>query len=94
MKIKSQEKLEALLQQQKDIQARIEALQARTKDADRKARTRRLIIIGGAVEAWADQDPTFAEKLNSELSVRVKRDSERRVLGLVEKAQQVSDPAV
>lgn len=48
-----EEKKQELLQKKAQIEARLKALDARAKEAERKARTKRLIDIGAAVEHHA-----------------------------------------
>lgn len=79
------DRLEALKQKQEQLKAKIAALEAKEKAADRKKDARRKIIIGGAVLAHAALDPAFAVELKAILKKAVTRERDletiRDILG-------------
>ena len=75
------DKLAALKQKEQQLKAKIAALEARQKTADRKKDARRKIVVGGAVLAHAALHPAFADELKAILKVAVTRDSDRETIG-------------
>lgn len=73
---KGRSRLEQLQEQKAKIEERLKALEARQKQADRKADTRRKIIVGGAVLAHA----AFAESLREVLRLAVTRDIDKKAI--------------
>ncbi len=73
-------RLERLQAQKAKIDAQLKALEARQKQADRKADTRRKIIVGGAVLAHAALHPAFAESLREVLRAAVSRDVDKKAI--------------
>lgn len=75
------ERLEALKKKQDQLKAKIAAIEAREKIAERKKDARRKIIVGGAVLAHAALDPAFAAELRRVLKAAVTRESDRETIG-------------
>ena len=74
------QKLADLAERQQQLEARRLALLASKKSADRKRDTRRKIIVGAAVLAHAELNPSFSTALRDILSVAVQREMDRRVI--------------
>lgn len=65
------ERLAELQEKMRQLQARADAIQARQRQRDRKADTRRKVILGGVLLDRAERDPRMAQfvaKLVSELT--------------------------
>lgn len=73
-------RLEQLQERKAKIEAQLKALEARDKAAQRKADTRRKIIVGGAVLAHAALHPAFAESLREALRAAVTRDMDKKAI--------------
>ena len=70
----------------------LDRAQSRVKANERKARPRRLIVTGGAVEAEAEADPAFAGQLRALLERRLVRDQDRALVGLASLPVQTPEP--
>lgn len=70
------EKLAELEKQAEAIKARMQAIKAREKNAERKADTRRKVILGGLLLAKAEQDDRFA-RVVEQLLKAVERPADR-----------------
>lgn len=77
-----EEKLEQLQQTKAKLAEREKAIKSRLASKERKARNRRIAIIGAVVEAHAEHDPEFHDYLWTVLKNRVTRDADREFLGL------------
>lgn len=70
------EKLAELEKQAEALKARMQAIKAREKEAERKADTRRKVILGGLLLAKAEQDDRFA-RVVEQLLKAVERPADR-----------------
>lgn len=77
-----EEKLAELEQQEAQIKARIQRERARMREAERKLDTRQKVIIGGMVKAHCEIDPGFKAQIDQLLDRHVRRDADRKALGL------------
>jgi hypothetical protein len=85
------ERKRLLEEQKKKIEARLEALSAREKLAERKRDTRRKVIVGAAVLAHAEIDPAFAAELKRVLRRAVQRPADQQTIAdIFTEAQAVS----
>lgn len=73
----AQERIEKARLKVAQAQARLEALSARAATYERKADTRRKIILGGLLLDAAGKDPRYASILDALLK-RIARDADRR----------------
>jgi hypothetical protein len=73
-------RIEALKLKKQQIAAKLSALEARSKGDKRKKDTRRKIIFGAAVIAYAEKDQAFANKLKEILDKAVTRDHDKALL--------------
>ncbi len=64
------------------LRARLELLEQREKNADRKRRTRRLILWGTIVEEMLAADPDFARSMRQRAGRKFTRKIDREALGL------------
>lgn len=74
------EKLAELEKQADALKARMQAIKAREKEADRKADTRRKIIVGGLLILEALKKPEAAAKLLRLMDEKVTREVDKRDL--------------
>lgn len=74
------ERIDTLRQKQEQIKAQLAALEARQKSEDRKRDARRKIVVGAAVLAHAEIDPSFCAALTKALHAAVTRDIDRAVI--------------
>jgi len=77
MPLPSRERIEKARLQAEQAKARLQALEARVGDAERKLNTRRKIILGGLLLDAAGKDDRYA-KVVSALLARVERDNDRK----------------
>jgi len=75
-------KLERLKEKREAIEARIKQEQNKLKASERRADTRRKVLVGAAVLEWAKHDTDFAKRLNGELKSFLARDADRELFGL------------
>jgi hypothetical protein len=73
---------ETLVRRKSQIEHQLAAFDAREQEAKRKRDTRRKIIVGAAVLAHAEVDPSFAVMLQSVLQRAVVRPKDRSFLAL------------
>ena len=73
---------EAQRRQRNTLTRQIRRAQARLSTADRKRRTRRLILIGSYVEHTTQDDQTKQDRLIKGLDGFLERDQDRAVFGL------------
>lgn len=78
----SKDQLAELRQKEAEIRARIQALEARDKEADRKKDARRKILIGGAVFAKVKRGEWTHKQLVDLLSSELKADRDRALFDL------------
>ena len=74
------EKLAELEKQAEALRAKMQAIKAREKEAERKADTRRKIIVGGLLIAEALGKPEAAAKLLRLIDAKVTRDVDKKAL--------------
>ncbi len=74
------QRLEDLRKKQEALKAEMAALEARAKTDDRKRDARRKIIVGGAVLAHAELNPSFRDALTEALQAAVTRDIDKAVI--------------
>jgi hypothetical protein len=77
MPLPSRERIEKARLQAEQAKARLQALQARVGDAERKLDTRRKIILGGLLLDAATKDERYA-KVVAALMARIERDNDRK----------------
>jgi hypothetical protein len=73
---------ETLVRRKSQIEHQLAAFDAREQEAKRKRETRQKIIVGAAVLAHAQRDPSFAATLQSVLQRAVVRPKDRSFLAL------------
>ena len=83
---KKQALQEAQRRQRNTLTRQIRRAQARLSTADRKRRTRRLILIGSYVEHTTQADPTAHTRLMQGLDGFLERDQDRALFDLPPKA--------
>ena len=71
------EKLEELEAQKRKIEQRMKAVSARQKERERKADTRRKVILGGLLLDAAEKDPRYARVVQT-LIDRISRDADHK----------------
>jgi hypothetical protein len=74
------DQLAELTRKRDQLEARRQALVASKKSADRKLDARRKIIVGAAVMAHAELNPSFADQLRAILNAAVTRAIDRNVI--------------
>lgn len=77
-----EEKIAELEQQEAQIKARILREKARARQEARKLDTRQKVIIGGMVKAHCEIDAAFKSQIDQLLDQHVRRDADRKALGL------------
>jgi len=83
---------EKLLEQQRQLAARIAALDAREKSQERKLDTRRKILIGGAINASIKRGRFTEEQLMSILNRELFTTRDREVFGLLPRPDGLTKP--
>ena len=81
------ERLAELEARKKALEAQMDAIQARQKERDRKADTRRKVLAGAAILAEAERDPAAKQRLMALLDRHLVRDVDRAVFDLAPKAK-------
>jgi hypothetical protein len=74
------EKLAEADRKRDQIKARADAIRAKKVAEERKLDTRRKIVVGAAVMAYAELDPSFADRLQEILDVGVTRPVDRAAI--------------
>ena len=82
LKAKKKELLEAQRRQKANLQKQIRRAQARLSTAERKQRTRRLILLGSYLEHVTGDDPAKRDSLLQGLDVFLERDRDRALFDL------------
>ena len=82
LKARKKELLEAQRRQRANLQKQIRRAQARLSSAERKQRTRRLILLGSYLEHVTGDDPGKRDSLMQELDVFLERDRDRELFDL------------
>lgn len=85
--------VEKLKEQKRQLEARIKKIESLEKSKKRKEDTRRKIIIGGAMLAYAAGDPSRKEKLYKILGQFITNPKDRDVVGLSVVPQEPSSSA-
>ena len=75
------------------LRNRLEQLEVRAKEADRKARTRRLILWGSLVEEMIQNDSEFAATMRQRADKNFMRKVDREALGLPVVIIQTASPS-
>lgn len=87
MKRTDDEILAELAVKQRAIEARIDAVKARTKERARKEDTRRKVLVGAVILAEADQSEAAKQRLLTLLDKHLVRPVDRAVFGLPPRAE-------
>ena len=82
LKAKKKELQDAQRRQRDNLQKQIRRAQARISAAERKRRTRRLILMGSYLEHVTGDDPDKRDRLIKGLDVFLERDRDRELFGL------------
>ena len=85
LKARKKELQDAQRRQRDNLQKQIRRAQVRVSAADRKRRTRRLILIGSYTEHVTQTDPDRKSRLMKGLDSFLERDRDRELFGLVPK---------
>lgn len=83
-----------LTAKQQAIEARIEAVKARTKERARKEETRRKILVGAVILAEAEQSDAAKQRLLSLLDKHLVRSVDRAAFGLPPRADRPGQTGV
>ena len=92
LKAKKKELQEAQRRQRATLQKQIRRAQARVSTAERKRRTRRLILLGSYLEHVTGDDPGKRDSLMQELDVFLERDRDRELFDLPGKENENGKP--
>ena len=92
LKARKKELLEAQRRQRANLQKQIRRAQARLSSAERKQRTRRLILLGSYLEHVTGDDPGKRDSLMQELDVFLERDRDRELFDLPHKENENGNP--
>ena len=82
LKAKKKELQDAQRRQRDNLQKQIRRAQSRVSAADRKRRTRRLILMGSYLEHVTGDDPDKRDRLMKGLEVFLERDRDRELFDL------------
>ena len=82
LKAKKKELQDAQRRQRDNLQKQIRRAQSRITAAERKRRTRRLILMGSYLEHVTDNDPDKRDRLIKGLDVFLERDRDRELFEL------------
>lgn len=74
------DRVEALEERKRQIEAQLASLTARKREAERKRDTRRKIIVGAAILAHAELNPGFGDQLREVLEQAVQRPQDRQAI--------------
>ena len=86
LKARKKELQDAQRRQRDNLQKQIRRAQSRISAAERKRRTRRLILMGSYLEHVTGDDPDKRDRLIKGLDVFLERDRDRELFGLPNKA--------
>ena len=92
LKAKKKELQDAQRRQRSNLQKQIRRAQARVSAADRKRRTRRLILMGSYLEHVTQDDPDQRDRLMKGLDVFLERDPDRELFDLPNKENSDGNP--
>ena len=87
LKAKKKELQDAQRRQRDNLQKQIRRAQSRISAAERKRRTRRLILMGSYLEHVTGDDPGKRDSLMKGLDVFLERGRDRELFGLAPKSQ-------
>ena len=87
LKAKKKELQDAQRRQRANLQKQIRRAQSRITAAERKRRTRRLILMGSYLEHVTGDDPGKRDSLMKGLNVFLERGRDRELFGLAPKSQ-------
>jgi len=77
---KTDDKLADLVKKQEQLKAQLDALKTRKKAEDRRRETRRAFLVGSAVLARAESDPSIRDVLRTTLEAANMRDADKAVV--------------
>ena len=92
LKAKKKELQDAQRRQRDNLQKQIRRAQARISAAERKRRTRRLILMGSYLEHVTGDDPDKRDRLIKGLDVFLERDRDRELFDLPNKEHENGNP--
>ena len=92
LKARKKELQDAQRRQRDNLQKQIRRAQARISAAERKRRTRRLILIGSYLEHVTGNDPDKRDRLIKGLDVFLERDRDRELFELANKEHGNGNP--
>ena len=92
LKARKKELQEAQRRQRVNLQNQIRRAQARLSSAERKQRTRRLILLGSYLEHVTGDDPGKRDSLMKGLDVFLERDRDRELFDLPHKENENGTP--
>ena len=92
LKAKKKELQDAQRRQRDNLQKQIRRAQARISAAERKRRTRRLILMGSYLEHVTGDDPDKRDRLIKGLDVFLERDRDRELFDLPHKEHENGNP--
>ena len=93
LKAKKKELHDAQRRQRDNLQKQIRSAQARISAAERKRRTRRLILMGSYLEHVTGNDPDKRDRLIKGLDVFLERDRDRELFDLPHKENPNGKPS-
>ena len=93
LKAKKKELQDAQRRQRANLQKQIRRAQARVSAADRKRRTRRLILLGSYLEHVTGDDPGQRDSLMKGLDGFLERDRDRELFDLDHKENENGNPS-
>ena len=93
LKARKKELQEAQRRHRDNLQKQIRRAQARLSSAERKQRTRRLILLGSYLEHVTGEDPGKRDRLMKGLDVFLERDRDRQLFDLPHKENENGNPS-
>ena len=82
LKARKKELLQAQRRQRDNLKRQIRRAQSRVSSAERKRRTRRLILMGSYLEHLTGDDPARLDRLRKDLDGFLERDRDRELFDL------------
>ena len=82
LKARKKELLQAQRRQRDNLKRQIRRAQSRVSSAERKRRTRRLILMGSYLEHLTGDDPARRDRLRKDLDGFLERDRDRELFDL------------
>ena len=74
------ERQQVLEERKRQIETQLASLSARKRETDRRRDARRKIIVGAAILAHAELNPTFADQIRDVLDQAVQRPADRQAI--------------